>query len=319
MDLLTLQNQIRTHSLFNFYIFAGTETAIAGKYLQMMSKTLNKPIFRMDDINACLDTIAKISLLDEPRLYVVQDDKVFMRNPGMWRGVPKRLKSHTLVMLYSKMDKKSKFFKDKENAKYCVPFEPQPADILAESIVKVVPLSKEDATHLADICDCSYGRCMLEADKIKNYMDSQIAAGVEMTPHAAFSHLLEIDAIYRPVSEVTFKMVDAIMNRNNLKAIQAGLLHMKEQRESRLGVLTLLYNNFRNQLMYQSLGSNTDDAAERTGMTAYQCRLARYRSGRYSGPELKRALDIIQDLEFSVKTGLIDEAVSLDYFVAQVI
>lgn len=319
MDLLTLQNQIRQHALFNYYIFAGSEAAIAEQYLTHMSQTLGKPIVRMEDVASCVHKIMSSTLVEESNLYVVQDDKDFLKASNMWNIVHKRLKSNTLVVLYTKLDRKLKFFKDKENLKYCVPFEPQPAEILAENITNAIALSNKEAIQLAEICDCSYGRCMLEVDKIKNYQESQLAKGIDMTPSIAFRYLLDIDAIYRPISEVTFKMVDAIMNRNNLGAIQAGMIHMREQHESRLGVLTLLYNNFRIQLMYQSLGTNTENAAERTGLTVGQCKMANYRSGRYSGPELKRALDIIQDLEFSVKTGLINEDVSLDYFVAQVI
>lgn len=315
MKVYDLHQQIKNNTVLNFYIFAGSETGIAEKYIHRISNVANKPIERVDDVRSCIDRISRNTLLVEPRLFVIQDDKEFMRAESMWKTISKQLKYNTLILLYTKLDPRLKFFKNNDY----VPFEKQTSDILADSILKVVNLSRPEAVRLAEICDCSYDRIMLEADKIKAYTDSQLAAGINVTPDVAFRQLLEIDAIYKPVSDVTYKFIDAIMNRNNLKAIQQSMLYIRNQRESRLGALTLLYNNFRIQLMYQSLGANVEDAKEKTGLTVGQCKMAKYRSGRYSVPELKRALDILQDLEYCVKTGQIEEDISLDYFVAQVI
>lgn len=70
--------------------------------------------------------------------------------------------------------------------------------------------------------------------------------------------------------------------------------------------------------MYQTLPDKSK-AAESAGLTSYEINSSRWNVDNYSDAELERALGILQSLEYGVKSGTIEEAIVLDYFVAMVI
>ena len=82
-------------------------------------------------------------------------------------------------------------------------------------------------------------------------------------------------------------------------------------------IASILYNGFRNQLAYQSVGSNKKGVCEKTGLTkgeAYGCSKL---VGGYSIKELIRNLGICQFVESGIKLGKIDDSIALDYLVVK--
>lgn len=315
MDLLKLKTQIQNNSLYNFYLFVGEELGIMKIYLNQISNCLNKPLEWQDSIRNCLHTIQRSSLLASPKVYVVQDDSTFLKSEKLQKNISRNLKDNTLILIYTKADKRSKFWK---NADY-VKFNPLNPEMLANYIMKSVKLSTSNAVHLANICNCSYDRCLLEADKINQYTNYRNKIGENISADQAFRELLSEGVIYQPIPDITFKLVDAIMNRSNISEIQKYLILAKEKNEPKLLLVSLLYTNFRNLYMYQSLSDRDKDPQKRTGLTSFELRSAKYRLGNYSDSELLRAMKILQSLEYGVKSGEIFEAIILDYFVAMVV
>lgn len=314
MELIDLKKQLQTKAVQSFYIFAGEETGIMKMYLHQLSKTVNRSIEYVDTVQAAFEITSRSGLVHTSKMYVVQDDKSFLKAENLWKRVGKGLKKDTLVLLYSKIDKRSKFFKENDY----VAFNPMPAQVLSKYVSKATGMNSDNAEKLAEVCECSYNRCMTECDKINSYLSYRQSVGDATTPDMAFRLLLSEGVIYQPIGDITFQIVDAIMDRNNVKRIEHMLMQARVIKEPRLLSLSLLYNNFRNLLMYQSL-SDKSQASEVAGLTAFEIRNARKRENVYSMSEVGRALTIIQSLEFGIKAGTVPEEIALDYLVAQIV
>ena len=75
--------------------------------------------------------------------------------------------------------------------------------------------------------------------------------------------------------------------------------------------MSLLYNNFKIILLIQSCKSN--DIEKTTGLKSNEIYFNKDKIGYYSIGELVNALRIIQKTEEGIKTGKIDEEISIDY------
>lgn len=315
MDLFELKKHIQGRLIQNFYVFAGEETGIMKIYIDQVAKVTGLPIERLDTVQSVYQRTHRASLVSNKTLFVVQDDKLFLKDEKLWSKMSQILKGNYLILVYTKIDKRSKFFKQMDY----VAFNPMPPEVLAKYIVRAVPISEASARGLAEICECSYNRCLQEADKINSYISYRDSINDAITPDMAYRLLVNEGAIYKPIGDITFQVVDAIMDRNSLPEIERCLVNVKAKSEPRLLLISLLYNNFRNLLMCQSTGADNPDLQQITGLSNFEISAAKRRIGRYSINELRRAMMILQELEFGVKTGLVDEAFSLDYFIAQVI
>jgi len=319
LEVHKLRQQLQTKSIYNFYVFAGEETGIMKIYLEQLSTVSGKPIERIDTLAECYNRIIKGSLIPISKLYVIQDDKSFISNEKLWKEVPLKLKNNLLVMIYTKIDKRTKFFKETTKEVEYVVFNPLTAALLSKYITSAVKLSNNAAIKLAEVCECSYNRCMIELDKLKSYIDYRESIGNYIDADKALDFLLSEGVIYQPIGDIAFKFIDAVMERNNIKKLEYFRIKVRDKKESQMLLLSLLYTNFRNLFMYQSLGPDPKEAGNKTGMSGFEIGMAKGRVNIYSLSELKRALDIIQGLEYGVKIGTIEEDITIDYFIAQVI
>ena len=88
--------------------------------------------------------------------------------------------------------------------------------------------------------------------------------------------------------------------------------------ENPLGAISLLYTNFRSMLLVQSAGAGAD-ITKRTGLTGWQVKLAKEKGVNYNIGELVAYLRLIRETEKGIKTGAIEQSMSLDYILANVL
>lgn len=58
---------------------------------------------------------------------------------------------------------------------------------------------------------------------------------------------------------------------------------------------------------------------ERTGLTAWQVKLAKEKGNHYSIGELVNAMKIIRSSEKGIKTGMIEQEVAIDYILVNIL
>lgn len=315
MNLYTLQNQLKTQSPYNFYVFIGTEVAMMKLYINRLSTITNKPVEWMDSLQECLYRISRSTLVTAPKLYVVQDDRFFMSKQSLWDKMSRLLKSCSLILIYSKAETCAKYVKKHEDN--CLTFGALTTEALVRSITKQIALSSTNAAKLVEVCEHSYDRVLQELDKLKSYISYRNSIGSPISEDAAFRVCLSEGVIYQPIGDITFELVNAIVSRRDAHQIEKLLIDAKICAEPPLRVLTLLYTQYRNLMIYKSFENDQTNIEERSGLKPNEIRGAKYNADMYSFSELKSIIRTLQDLDYSIKTGGIDEQLAISYFIAK--
>ena len=324
MKLHELQQQIISKTFDKLYIFYGEEVGIMDFYLYKMYTGLKADIVKVETVQEAYVKMGQKRLSGGPRCFVVRDDKEFFKNDKVWNKVFSLVNSSSdfLILIYSSMDKRSKFYK--QNTDSLTEFAKLAPDMLAKYIQKeLTGIDTESALKLAEVCECNYNRIMLECDKLKHYVHSYDLAAMNgasdacMTYAKALRILLNTGIIYQPIGDITFKFTDAILTRNFGDTAEY-LRQARAKGEPDVMVLSILYNSFKQILMVQGLGKDQSEPVKRTGLTAWQVKLAKEKQGHYTISELINALKVIRFAEKAIKTGQLDSEVSLEYVIANI-
>lgn len=314
MKLPDLQKQIVSKNIDHVLLMYGEEVAIMDIYLDKIYKATGGDVFRFDSVKeAYAKLVQRRITAGGPRVFVVRDDKDFLKADKEWAKVFTAAESGAdyLILIYSSMDRRSKFYK--QNQEKLCEFEKLSSSVLAGYINRLLPgMSAKEVEQFAQVCECNYSRILLEADKVKHY------ASVSRRSYSeAFKDLLKSGVIYQPVGDITFLFTDAILTRDLRNAAEY-LLQAKAIGESEILTLSVLYNGFKNILMVQGLGRDQSEPCKRTGLTPWQVKMAKEKQGHYSIEELVNALRIIRFVEKGIKTGTIDADIAVEYVIVNI-
>lgn len=314
MKLPDLQKQIVSRNIDHVLLLFGEEVAIMDIYLEKIYKVTSGDVFRFDSVKeAYAKLVQRRITAGGPRVFVVRDDKEFFKADKEWAKVFTAAENGAdyLILIYSTMDRRSKFYK--QNQEKLCEFEKLSSSVLAGYINRLLPgMSAAEMEQFAQICECSYSRILLEANKVKHYAKvSRLEYG------DAFRELLKQGVIYQPIGDITFLFTDAILTRNKRDAAKY-LLQAKAIGESEILTLSVLYNGFKQILMVQGLGRDQSEPCKRTGLTPWQVKMAKEKQGHYSIAELVNALKVIRFVEKGIKTGAIDADVAVEYVIVNI-
>lgn len=314
MKLPDLQKQIVQKNIDRVLMFFGEEVAIMDIYLDKIYKATGGDVLRFDSVKeAYAKLVQKRITTTGCRVFVVRDDKEFLKADKEWAKVLNAAQNGDdyFILIYSSMDRRSKFYK--QNQERLCEFEKLSSSILAGYIDKLLPgMTTAEKEQLAQVCECSYSRILLEADKIKHYAQTNgCQNGI------ALKSLLSQGVIYQPVGDITFNFTDAILTRNKRDTAKY-LLQAKAIGESEILTLSVLYNGFKQILMVQGLGKDQSEPCKRTGLTPWQVKMAKEKQGHYSIAELVNALKVIRFVEKGIKTGAIDADVAVEYVIVNI-
>ena len=103
----------------------------------------------------------------------------------------------------------------------------------------------------------------------------------------------------------------------DIKSVYNLRKQLKQINESNIKLISLLYINFKTILLIQSC--NSTDICKTTGLQYYQVKYNKDKTKFYTIGELVNALRIIQQIEKGIKSGTIDEVISLDYLLVNIL
>lgn len=312
MKLPELQMQLRDKKLSPFYIFTGEEVAVMDIYIEMIGKIKGVKPRRADSVTDIMGSITNKSIFNESNIYVISDDKDFLKQEDVWDKFIKgeMQEDNIVILIFNNIDKRSKFYKNYN--KTFTEFEKLSPEVLAGYINRNIGLDTSNAKNLAMLCECNYSRILLESDKIM-----QLSKANKIDILGAYKIALNENLIHVDAGDIIFDFIDAVCKRNPPKAFKL-MEDLKSKGESPLGALSLLYTNFRNMLIVQSAG-NAKDMGKRTGLTGWQIKLAKEKGKRYSTGELVRIIRELREIEKGIKTGVIDSKIALDYLLVEVL
>lgn len=311
-----IKKQIKDNKLSHYYIFTGDEIEVQRIYINKIAEVSGKRVVRADSVSDIWDLITGPSLFDEKFVYVVRDDKDFQSNEVLQQRIQEDIfNGNILILLLTNVDKRTKLYK--QFSAQIVVFEHMTTATLVKYIKQEIPLNNANCERLASICDNDYSRILLEIDKIKRYHKCREDDWQEAFPiDETFGRMLEEGAIYTPPQDAIFDLVDAILRRQ-IKRVYNLLSQCYAVGEANMVILSVLYSNAKQVLQVQSFEGS--DIAKSTGLTGWQVKCAKERCGHYYNGELVGILRAIQQVQKGIVTGQIEDAMSVEYLLTQIL
>lgn len=306
MEVTELKKQIKENKLDSIYIFHGEEHEVMKTYLREMSKRCGLELSYVDSVFTLASQARTKSLIPTHHLYVIVDDKDYLTNDKLWEKF-KGLKDDVVVFYYTSTDLRLKFWKNfKDRA---VEFKKLSDKDLVKYIQKQINLTEENCHRLINACESDYGRILLEINKIWHCM---MATKADDMPNNTFEMLLADGTIYQPPKDAIFDFVGAFLERNPIKAFNL-LEQSYAVGESNMVLLSVMYSNVRNLLIYQSAKSG-----DRTTLSGWEKKNVAPFKNNYSNGELVKTLKLIREAESGIKKGLIQDDMSVQSVLVKV-
>lgn len=304
MEINQVKKQILDKELDKYYIFTGEERAVAKLYIDKMAEATGRTVKFADTIIDVLGKPKSKAFIQIPILYVIMDDNDFLTNEKAWDKIDSAIKDDVVVFWYMKADQRLKFWKKfKDRA---VSFDKLDNRILKRHMMKV--LSDKAKDRLIAVCEGSYSRILLEEDKIQAYGSKNL---FNCEADEVLDKLLADGTVHVPANDAIFDFVEAVLDRDVEDAYRL-LRESEECGESNMVLLSVLYTNFRNLLLYQTDKDNC-------GLSGFEKKNVAFAKDNYSDGELIHALRILRKCEMGIKTGRIPDEISVHYFLVNVI
>lgn len=313
MEVQDLKHMIQSKDIPNFMIFTGEEWMVQKIYIQQIAKVVNLEVKYIDSISDIWNTLNSRMLLGKNYLYVLRDDREFITEEKLYSQIQNRLSKNMLILQLTSVDKRLKILKTYNNTTF--EFNALKSDILMRYIQNEITLPDEHIGYLMEICEYNYGRCLLEVDKIKHYVNSikdnaVTATQARLQYPLAFAKLATDGTIYIPPRDAIFDFIKAVM-QHRVKLVYELFEELKESKEPTLIILSNLYNLAK--WTYQLQTCSSKDIAKSTGLNNWQIRNAKECANVYTNEDLEYLMRLIQKVESGIKRGLIEDAIAVDY------
>lgn len=288
MDIVKLKSQIKSGKLDNLYVFVGEEIGLMNLYIGKMCSEAH----RVESVAGVWKRLTSRGLGGGKNFYVVRDDKEFLQAEKVWSTAEKMIRYGTLVLLYTGLDRRSRFYKEFESR--IVTFDKMTRPQLIKFVISQFPfeVTEEQADYLCEACNDDYTQIGNEIDKL-----CRIRA---MVTHQSFQKTVD-EIVRAPKYADTFSMANNVMQYNGKKAVEQ-MQFLIENGESGIGMITVLYNNFRNAVQVLSSTESAREISEKYGIhiAAVSNILNNF---DYSLDGAIRAMRILQDAESGIKSG----------------
>lgn len=285
VNLMEFMTHIKEDRLLPFYIFTGEEIGLMNVYLAKM-KT---PVKRESSVASILRPLTQRSIVANDKVFAVRDDKDFLSTESRWKSL-EDIKYGTLILLYTKIDGRSKFLK--QFADHVVQFDRMTTTQLMNHFSKKFKVPANLLEQVIELCDRDYSRIENELDKISR---------VQLPTEEAVVSLIHKDLQFE-----VFEAVDSVIRYEPQRAFEY-VRTLIATRDNVLGFLTLLYNNF--AAASRILG--TENAKEST-VNVKQFTINKIKSNfNYSLNSAFEGMTIIGDIVEGIKTGLYTDVVGV--------
>lgn len=313
MELTELKTKIKTGKHDSFYIFCGEEQKVMKLYIDQIAKSMNTVPTICDDTSVLTTLRRQHSLTPGSSLLVFYECRDILTSENLQSLVEAvgAFGDTLVIFVFESIDKRLKGYKKYQER--IVEFNYLRSDILTKYIQKEINLSARSCEKLIAACESSYGRILLELDKLCCYLSTD--AGSNFDCDDALDKLIADGTIYTPPYDAVFDFVDAVL-KGKAKLSYQLLATSYASGEATLVLISNLYTSAKAVLQVQSY-SGEMKITEATGLTPFQVKLASGRKHIYSNGALLEFMELLQGAEQGIKTGEIEEQFAVEYVLAK--
>lgn len=305
MNLVELKSKIVNNDISNLLIFTGPETGVMNTFINNIINKLKYPCNKSNSVQDVIQLCSGNSFFKSKKIFIVIDDNDFLKADKAWDNIRSILKDNILILKYHTFDSRLSFWKKFEQD--TVIFDYLHPDVLCKHLNKEYNLELENCKYLIDNIGNDYIKCQLELDKIKS-----LAQAKNIDINTAFERSKNTNILCMDNNTNLTDFIEAILVKNYEKMF-IFYRDLQQSGEPIVKIVNLLYNSFKNVLIAQTI-SNPRNIQQNTGLNYYSYQKAKEFVGYYSNIEIEDLLYKLMKIEQGIKTGSIDQDISIDYF-----
>lgn len=311
------------------YAFYGNEPFLINKEINKIIKDNNISDFNISNydlsefsLQDIIDDALTVSLFDEKKAIVVNNAYIFTGttikkdkedNLDTLLEYFEHINPDTVIIFISnseKLDERKKIVKALHKCATIKEFSKNanPNNIVKEWL-KDYQIDYKDINLLIDRVGTNLGILEQEVEKIKIYKDQDKKITKEDILNTTTKNI-DVDI---------FELINKIVEHDTEHAIEI-YYEMLKRNEEPIKILIILANQFR--IMYQakelySKGYSGNDIAKILDIHPYRIKLALEKNYNYSSKKLLSYLEALANLDYSIKTGMIDASLGLELFIME--
>lgn len=301
----------------NFRIIVTDDLALAKYIISSKYSKIYGDIKIIDDpFNSRYLFTSKSFLLDKTKnqnkhCFVCKCIDSLIKNEEYWESILSGsfLNGHVLVYICEKLDMRSKLAKKFKQYIFSIKSNSVDISSISDEFLK---LSKDRRDLLFYLCNKNVTKFISEFNKLVAYsnsikrQDDLDAVFDEMRLTNLFANLIQDDM---------FELSEYIMTQQKSKVYK--YLFNLQKTEFDFGLLSILYNNFRNLYIYGC--ANKLNVLQSINMSSFiQNNMKRYIS-YYNSKQILGILSFLQDLDYKIKSGKVSSEYALDYLLCGVL
>ena len=313
MNITVLKQEILDKKLRPTYVFCGDELVLQDIYIDEIAKVSGLDKLRIEYLSNVYSKLSVKTLIKtKPKLYIIRNDDIYYKEEKVWDKVisGKGQKGNIIILLYSNLDKRGKFYKAHEDI--LTEFNFIGKSILSARLQAITKWPIQYCDDLVTTCGCNYGRIKNELYKL-----GVLANVLKSNLTTAYLYAKKHNMIHEEIGDIIFDFTNAIIERNVTLSYKL-LSQITKTDEGPIKLLSVLYNSFRNILIVQSTPQK-ERTEEILGLTKGQIYVTSQKCDRYTLSELVQIIKTIQKLEKGIKTGTVDVNFAMEYLMGEVL
>ena len=316
-----IQEDIKSGKLKQVYLLFGEEAYLRRQYRDRLrdalagGDTMNCHYFEGKGINAgeLIDLAETLPFLAQRRVLVIENSGLFKKGgEALAEYISDLSETAYFVFVETEVDKRSKLYKAVKAAGRVTEFSPQDTGKLRRWIAGLAAREKkgitdEDIRYFLEKTGTDMQNIRMELEKLFCYTQGRerITAG-------------DIDAVcIRRVSNQIFDMVNAIAEKKQKRALELyyDLLALKEPPMRILFLIARQFNLLMQVKECKKKGYDNRSIAEKTGLRDFLVGKYASQASRFEAGQLREALQACVEAEERVKTGKMNDVMSVELLI----
>ena len=317
-----LLQDLKQQNYKNVYLLCGEETYLRNQYkkrlrdaLVMEGDTMNYSYYEGKDVNprAVIDMAETLPFFADRRVLMIENSGYFKNKCDELADYMSVIPESTcFIFVETEIDKRSRLYKEVKKYGRIVEFGTQKEDTLIKWILGM--LKKEEKNVTKETLHNFLTKTGSDMQLIKNELDKLIAytEGRDVITTNDVEHV----CVTQTTNKI-FDLVNAIAEGNQKLALDLyeDLLSLKEPPMRILFLIARQFNQLYQVKLLQKEGMGSSEIAKQAGIVPFAMKKYQAQAKSFTEKELRRAVEDCVDSEEAVKTGMMNDRMSVELLI----
>lgn len=317
-----LLQDLKQQNYKNVYLLCGEEAYLRNQYkkrlrdaLVMEGDTMNYSYYEGKDVNprAVIDMAETLPFFADRRVLMIENSGYFKNKCDELADYMSVIPESTcFIFVETEIDKRSRLYKEVKKYGRIVEFGTQKEDTLIKWILGM--LKKEEKNVTKETLHNFLTKTGSDMQLIKNELDKLIAytEGRDVITTNDVEHV----CVTQTTNKI-FDLVNAIAEGNQKLALDLyeDLLSLKEPPMRILFLIARQFNQLYQVKLLQKEGMGSSEIAKQVGIVPFAMKKYQAQAKSFTEKELRRAVEDCVDSEEAVKTGMMNDRMSVELLI----